>query len=862
MRIMKSAIIAMMCSTAMAVPAFAQEADQSAEANDDNVIIVTATRRAQDVQDIPLAVTAVSPEQLDQQGVVNVRDISAVSASFSSSTAQIASGSVVLRIRGVGTTSNNIGFESAVGIFIDGAYQSRPGVALSEFVDVERVEVLRGPQGTLFGRNTSAGALNITNVRPDLSEIGGFGNISYGNFNTVSLQGALNAPLVEDVLALRITGAYRNADGNIDVRGPNDTDLGSTNDTDQYLVRGQLGFETGGGIRGRLIADYSRSTSSCCGAIEVLRAPSELNGSFALVGLGPRGGQFAPVVPSAPFDQTQVNQAADNRVASLNQLPIAEIDQWGIVGEVEFPIGANAELIYIGSYRDFQANEDYDTDFSALDIFNIDNLVTEIVTQTHEVRLQGEAFGGRVNYLFGAFYSNEDIRASNSSSLGTDFDGLAGALFGGAVGPAPLALFSGQDVSQTAVTNVFTQDSESFSIFTNNSIELTDGLEFTFGLRYSDETKSGSFSQPFVNNDVCPAILSNLAGVTPPGAAPAPPNVPAAAALRQGLFGLGCFGFTAPVDLAASAVLPLPQTFNGVGDDAFNDEELIWTLKLGYEFPTVPVNVYGSFTHGFKSGGFNLDSTAAFFGGDPRFDSEEVDAYEIGLKAKLLNNAVTLNIAAFYEDFTDFQVLEFTGAQFQTFNVPRAVSKGVEIESVIRPSDNLSINAGLTYVDAEYPDDCAGTLTNANVVALCGNRLTNSAEFVAILGATYTRDIGADYEFFLNGQIRSESDTRTSTQAIVVPNAMQITAAGSLDAAIANAPLLPFDIQDANVKINLRAGIGRIDKGFALELFVNNLTNENVRGVTFNTTLRGGTDARSAFLLEPRTYGVVLRTRF
>ena len=152
-------------STALAVcafaatPAFAQDAepDTSATAEpavDDNVIIVTATRRAEDVQDIPLAVTAVSPAQLERQGVVNVQDITTVSPSFSTSNAQLASGSVVLRIRGVGTTSNNIGFESAVGIFIDGAYQSRPGVALSEFVDVERVEVLRGPQGTLFGRNT------------------------------------------------------------------------------------------------------------------------------------------------------------------------------------------------------------------------------------------------------------------------------------------------------------------------------------------------------------------------------------------------------------------------------------------------------------------------------------------------------------------------------------------------------------------------------------------------------------------------------------------------------------------------------------------------------------------------------------
>ena len=151
------------------------------------------------MQAIPLAVTAVSPVQLERQGVVSVGQITNVSSSFSASNAQLASGSVVLRIRGVGTTSNNIGFESAVGIFVDGAYQSRPGVALSEFVDVERVEVLRGPQGTLFGRNTSAGALNITNVRPDLNEFGGFANATYGNRDLVSVQGAVNVPIVQDI---------------------------------------------------------------------------------------------------------------------------------------------------------------------------------------------------------------------------------------------------------------------------------------------------------------------------------------------------------------------------------------------------------------------------------------------------------------------------------------------------------------------------------------------------------------------------------------------------------------------------------------------------------------------------------------
>ncbi len=185
------------CSTVMLPAAVvAQNSEQPRAEDTDGVIIVTATRRAQDVQDIPVAVTAVSPVQLERQGVVNVTQISQVSASFSTSNAQNTAGTNVLRIRGVGTTSNNIGFESAVGIFIDGAYQSRPGVALSEFVDIERVEVLRGPQGTLFGRNTSAGALNITTKRPDLDEFGGFANATYAILTITASKVRLTFPLL------------------------------------------------------------------------------------------------------------------------------------------------------------------------------------------------------------------------------------------------------------------------------------------------------------------------------------------------------------------------------------------------------------------------------------------------------------------------------------------------------------------------------------------------------------------------------------------------------------------------------------------------------------------------------------------
>lgn len=824
----------LLASTFMVAPAFAQDADgapQADEAFDDNVIIVTATRRAENVQDIPIAVTAVTPAQLEKQGVVNVQNITQVSPSFSTSNAQIASGSVVLRIRGVGTTSNNIGFESAVGIFIDGAYQSRPGIALSEFVDIERVEVLRGPQGTLFGRNTSAGALNITTARPDVTEFGGFANATYGNYDLMNIQGAVNVPLVEDTLALRVTGAYRERDGFVELVDPSGTEIGDSNSIDQFLVRTQLGYEGESGIRVRLIGDYSESDNKCCAAIELLASANETNGVFGALGVGARGGNAHGQPATDPFDKTAAEAALDRLTATVNRLPLASVEQWGVTGEIEIPIGDNADLIYIGSYRDFSSTESYDTDFSGLDFFDVDNLDTEITTMTHELRLQGDAMGGALQWLIGGYYSDEEINSETSFSLGPDTDVFYGAFLGGAFGPAPIQTFTGIDPAGTTALNRYSQEAESWSIFTHNVLEVSDGLKLTLGLRYSDESKSGGYNQLASNNPACLTGVGRLqSGALPGSAAPI-------------IIGLGCFGFTAPAIGAPG--LPLPREY----DVDFGDEELIYTGKISYEFDA-PVTAYASFTHGYKAGGINLDVTAAVGGADPTFLSEEVDAYELGLKAKLLDNDVTLNLAAFREEFSNLQILEFTGAAFATFNVPKAVSQGLEIESVIRPDDGLTFNVGLTYTDANYPDDCAGSVTAPQVTELCGNDLTNAPEFVAIVGANYEKDIGNSLLGFISGQIRTESDRRTSTQA---------TNPGSNGAI-----LLPFDVQDGSTKINLRAGIGAQDESWTLEFWGVNITDEVTRGVTFNTTLRGnpGYTARSAFAQEPRTYGVTVRTKF
>ena len=216
MRRFNRVITAALCSTicsAMLVPAAYAQTAQAEEDSGDEPIIVTATLRAMDVQDIPLAVTAVAPEALERQGVNDIKNLASISPSFNIQSSQTETQGTSIKVRGVGTTGNNTGLESSVGVFIDGVYQSRPGVALGDLVDLERLEILRGPQGTLFGRNTSAGALNVSTKRPSLSEVEGFANASYGNYNFMNLQGGVSVPMHHDVAGLRLSGTWRKRDG-------------------------------------------------------------------------------------------------------------------------------------------------------------------------------------------------------------------------------------------------------------------------------------------------------------------------------------------------------------------------------------------------------------------------------------------------------------------------------------------------------------------------------------------------------------------------------------------------------------------------------------------------------------------------
>ena len=739
----------------LATPAFAQQqtatpaaADDSQEYTSANEIVVTATRRNETVQDVPIAITAIGAAELQNAGVDNIRDLEQLAPSIQSSTGQSSATGTTIYLRGITTGGDNPGFEPAVGVFIDGVFRARAGVAISELPELERVEVLRGPQGTLFGRNTSAGALSIYTAMPQF-ETHGYIEGTYGNYNAYGVKGAITGPVSEG-LALRLDGSYRKRDGYI-------KDANSDrrfNDIDRWALRGQALLDKGD-VTFRLIGDYYETNEVCCATVSVVR------GGLAQVinGIAASQGRVG-IYTGQPSDRIQA--------ASPNRNYGEKVKDWGLSGELNWDLG-DVKLTSITAYRDWRALRSQDIDFSGIDRAYRDGYKTRLKDFTQEVRLQGSAFGGVLDWLVGGVYLHEQndltdtVRVGNDANLYVDsvFNALAGPSFGGKVQfygslgptvPTPGAVFlnpavpnslaalqavygatlaplvgcfraqagtapgslcvipgfpstpipglaalaasplPGAVAGQGNNNDQFGVKTDAFALFTHNIVNITDKVSLTLGARWNHERKAMNAS---INNNTGSCTFFNQVRA----------GNPAATAYANLLKQLGIFN-----NLYLLSCNPAINTeFNGNYTDSFTDDKITGTVKLAYKLSN-RLLIYGSYDHGYKSGGYNLDQAtfdSVLLGGngpqgrDLRFGAETNDAFEIGTKFSP-NRAFSLNIAAFYMNFYNLQSLVFSGNNFVVQNVPKSVSKGVEIESSIRPSKNLTFQLGYSYIDAQY----------------------------------------------------------------------------------------------------------------------------------------------------------------
>ena len=386
-------------------------------------ITVKAQKRDQSLQEVPIAVSAYTPEQLDKSGVSDIRSLMSVSPSLSVQSSNSESGGSTFRLRGVGTTGNNAGLEGAVGVFLDGVYLSRPGIAFQDFLDIEQIEVLRGPQGTLFGRNTSAGAISIRTKKPNMDAFEASAAVNYGSFNLLSAAGSANLP-VSDQLAFRLSATTNQRDG---YRESIASGLES-NDRERYALRGQALFAPSESFDVRFIVDYMDASGElCCDAmIARERGDHQFGGVDAqlstlvgpLVDFGGLGGFVGGF--GVPGDGVTVvgNDALDNRDTNSNRIFENPQEQFGFSAEANWEVNG-ISVTYLGSYRDYESSQNGEVDFTSLDILRIDNSTGNIETMSHELRFQGNA--GRLDWLIGAYYSDETIETSQRLAPGTDY---------------------------------------------------------------------------------------------------------------------------------------------------------------------------------------------------------------------------------------------------------------------------------------------------------------------------------------------------------------------------------------------------------------------------------------------------------
>lgn len=901
---------------ALAIPGavYAQEEPQAEEAaTQDDEIVVTAQGRTQLLSDVPVAISAVNAETLQNSGANDIRQLNQVAPSLLvSSTGSEANGSA--RIRGIGTVGDNPGLESSVPVFIDGVYRSRSGIGLNELGEIDRVEVQRGPQGTLGGRNSSAGLISIYSKKPEFT-FGGTGELTYGNYDFMRAATSFTGPIIEQ-LAFRVDGVYVKRDG-FYTDPQNGKDI---NDRDRYFLRAQLLFEPTDALSVRLIADYTQRAEKCCAATYVDGTVNQFignlnNPSTPLAPLQATGNNIINVLRDLGQPLASFNQGYSRNVSvSPNRSFFGETKDYGLSGQIDYDFGG-ATLTSITAYRQYRSGQASDTDYGEVDILYraIDkNAYRQFHTFTQEVRLQGEAFGGTLDWLVGGFYANEKLTVRDNLRFGNQYGRFAtcriisgGGLAGlysptnpscvlPGVGPATIAGASGP-ISGADIVAAFTrldtlnnlgttndryfQNGTNWALFTHNIVHITDTLDLTLGLRYTNDKKR--FNATFGNDNTACTTIQGLVLDD----ATNPLTTATARALAGALIGLGCQGNST-------------AELNGVSiNDKRSEDEFTGTAILSWK-PTDDLLLYGSFARGYKAGGFNLDRSAlkspilpfAAVGGaqalvgNLQFDPELVDSYELG--AKYSSGPFSLSVSAFRSDFSNFQLNTFNGTVFlvQTVNgcnnlvggpaadtdlsnatgtcatgdVTYGVrTQGVELEASLVPARNFRVAAGLTYARTKYQDDLvgtkAGTALDSALRKLPGDNLSNAPELVATSSVTWTPEIGSSGLtglFYIDGRMTSDYNTGSD--------------------------LFPQKEQDSFAVFNARIGLRGPDEAWGIELWGQNIFNQDYAQVAFNSPFQAGTTSApfvdpqypggrqifSQFLAEPRTYGITVRGKF
>lgn len=762
-------------------------------------IIVTAAKREQTLQETPIAVSVVSQEAIQQTQVVNLSDLQALVPSLRVNTFTRAS-DVNFSIRGFGNGGSAVGTEPAVGVFIDGVYRSRPTSTMLDLPRLERVEVLRGPQSTLFGKNASAGVINIVTPEPS-HDADGMLEATIGRFNTRMLKGYYTGSVTDDV-AVSFSANVNHRDGFANAP----EGIKDLNDKNRWAARFQALYEPNESSKFRLIADYSEVDESCCITGNII------SGGTAGI-IQALGGQVRVA--------SEDNFTYDAFINFNQENPITD---WGL--------SLNADIEYEGftlssitAYRDNKRGPQFgDIDYTSADLASAESVRLRD-SWSQELRLTS-ATEGRVDWMVGAFVFSEDYDSSSCTYYGEDLREYAFALTGGTLAGTggALGLIEGILGTPGAIFNSNIracadsgQDNDALSLFGTLDFAATDAVTLSLGLNYTSDEK-----QVYIRNTENTDTFSALDLTTFAGGA--------LAALRG-------LQFRPPG-------LDLP---NVVEDGRSDDSDTTWLARVSWDVNDT-WNMYASVATGFKSSGWN--------GGTPaRTDQEAVEAagiatsnqqyggrvanpeyatvYEIGIKGNFDRGYAYLTL--FDQKIEDFQTRGFDGVNFIDTNAGELRSEGVEVDLLYMPTDNLRLSLSSTYLDPIYEDyqDAPGPLGGPRLVDRSGTRPGGIHDLSTVGSVTYTFAVENGRSGFARVDYLYEKDTGLSDSF----------------------PEISREVKS----VNASAGIN-FKNGVTARIWGRNLTDEQYFTGGFNGVAQPGTV--NSFLSEPKTYGLTVGYNF
>ncbi len=816
-----------------------------------DTIVVTAQKRKENLQDVPIVVTVINKQLLQDSGVQTVKDLQRVVPGLTV-TSDTSDATTTARIRGVGTVGDNPGLEPSVGIVIDGVYRPRNGVGFNDLGDVDQIEVLKGPQGTLFGKSTSAGVINITTAEPTF-KYGGSAELSAGNYNAIGGSAEVHGPIFGDQLAGSFYFADRQRDGFQSVvtgAGPRTKD--DDQDENFYTTRLQLLYKPNNDFSVRVIGDYTHRDEHCCLAVVFRDAQplSKATGGLTTQGLvsslaGANGGE--PQTPN-PY----------NRVTYGNQNdPQDNVDE-GISVQADYKLPQlNGALTSITAFRNWKLFTSQDPDFTDIDILQRtsgDVNSEQFQDFSQEIRFAGSY--SKLDFLVGGFYANEYLRDNQQLLFGADYNPLINDVLSsialGAPIPTALQLVFGSPNAQYPAgqgdIDQYRQRDDNYSIFTNETYHFTPKFDVNVGVRYTIDNKvDNSLNQNVspLTGAACDAIINSR-------------GVPASALGQQGI---------------NTVCLPIEESaFNNFRNhQAESTSNTSGTVKAAYRL-SPELLTYISYAKGFKAGGFNLDRiscpnqqglnpatglplatgpcpvganglvTATNAISNTFFKPEYSDSAEVGAKSTLFDRKLLLNATLFYEKFSNFQDNTYNGLIFLVDSLPYVYSKGLDTDFLYRPVRDLTLQGGLTIANTRFSHSDYQALLSSGYLGTPGERLPFAPQYSASIEATYTYHLPHEVFTRLNLGAKFNSDYSSSSDEDVRKT------------------------QPAYTVTDGRIIFGPENGRFDAEFFVENLFNTNYVQSTFNAPGQNApndaTGLVDAFLGAPRTFGATLRAKF